>query len=398
MTIKKYYENTEQAEAQVKVTASGQDEKGHYIVLEETIFYPEGGGQPADTGSIGDAAVSDVLTVQGEIRHYVNQPLDTGIYPAQLDWHRRFDHMQQHAGQHVLSAVFADNFSLHTTSFHLGTERVSIDLDAAVIPKEVLVAAEAEANGIICRHIPIETQWVSDEQAKSMPLRKPPAVEGEIRLVKIEGVDINACGGTHPQNTADIGMVKIISVEKAKGGTRVYFLCGGRALSFFSTLIETTDRLVHQLNSPLANLPAAAEALLDEKAAIEKQLKEAHSSLLETEAAGIQPDANTAVATRIYYGRPVKELQHLARLAASREKAGYLFLMTLEGEGARFVCAKGEAAPGDMREVLKELLALTDGKGGGNSGFVQGGGNTVCEKEQFIETFQAAVKKFQEIL
>lgn len=398
MTLKMYYGDPEIAQATVEVIGSGQDEKGQYILTNQTIFYPEGGGQPADTGSIGGAAVLDVQSSQEEIRHYTDMPLSNGEYPAQLDWNKRFDHMQQHAGQHVLSAVFADRHNLHTTSFHLGEERVSIDLDAAEIPQEVLAAAEAAANDVIRRHLPITTEWVTEEQAKSMPLRKPPAVKGDIRLVKIDGVDLNACGGTHPKNTSDIGLIKIITAEKAKGGTRVYFLCGGRAFGHFKLLIETTDELVRQLNSPLKDLPGAADALLEEKAAIEKELKDTRSKLLEAESFGIQSAANTATAERIFYNRPVKELQQLARMVAAREKHSYILLLSAEGKGVRFVCAKGEEAQGDMREVLGELLALTDGKGGGNPGFVQGGGNSECENEQFICTFQKAVKKFRENL
>lgn len=398
MTLKMYYDDSELAQTRMTVHLSGQDEKGQYIIADQTIFYPEGGGQPADVGFIGGATVLDVQMVKGEIRHYTDMPLVAGQYPAQLDWGKRFDHMQQHAGQHVLSAVFADSFGLNTTSFHLGAERVSIDLDVPEISKDILTAAEAAANRVIQRHIPIATEWVSAEQAKALPLRKSPAVEGDIRLVKIDGIDLNACGGTHPKNTAAIGLIKIISAERAKGGTRIYFLCGDRAFNLFNTMIETTDELVRQLNSPLKELPSATAALLEEKAAIEKELKDVRVELLEVEAANIQPEKNAVSAERIFYNRSVKEVQQLARLVAAREKEAYVFLMSVENKGVRFVCAKGEDAQGDMREVLKELLALTDGKGGGNSAFVQGGGDTDYENEDFINTFQTAVKNIRENL
>lgn len=398
MTLKLYYDDPEMTQTQMTVNGSGQDEKGQYIIADQTIFYPEGGGQPADVGFIGDAAVLDVQMREGEVRHYTDKPIDPGEYAAQLDWDKRFDHMQQHAGQHVLSAVFADRFDLHTSSFHLGVERVSIDLDAPEISKEVLAAAEAEANRVIRSHIPITTEWVSNEQAKAMPLRKPTSVEGDIRLVKMDGIDLNACGGTHPKNTAAIGLIKIISVEKAKGGTRVYFLCGDRAFAQFDKFIETTDELVRQLNTPLKDLPAATAALLEEKAALEKELKEIRLELLEVEAANIQPVKDTVSAERIFENRSVKELQQLARLVAAREKEAYVFLLSVEPNSVRFVCAKGEDAPGDMRVVLKELLALTAGKGGGNQGFVQGGGETDYGSEDFINAFQATIKNIREIL
>lgn len=398
MTIKMYYENPEIAETRMTVNQSGKDEKGQYIVADQTIFYPEGGGQPADLGTIGDANVLDVQLVEGEIRHYTDTPLEVGGYPAKIDWNRRMDHMQQHAGQHVLSAVFADSFNVNTTSFHLGEERVSIDLAIPEISKDVLMAAEAAANRAIQGHLPITTEWVTAEQAKDMPLRKPSAVKEDIRLVKMGGIDLNACGGTHPENTAAIGLIKIISAEKAKSGTRVYFLCGDRALDHFNALVETTDDLVRQLNSPLKGLPSATAALFEEKAAIEKELKNVRQALLEVEAANIRPGKNAVSAERIFYNRSAKEVQQLAKLIATREKKAYVFLMSVESGGVRFVCAKGEEAPGDMRVVLKEMLALTDGKGGGNSEFVQGGGNTNYENEDFIHAFQASIKNIREIL
>lgn len=398
MTSKMYYDNPELTQTQMTVKRSAQDENGTYIIAEQTIFYPEGGGQPADLGTIGDATVLDVQTVGEEIRHYTDKLLVSGEYEAQLDWDRRFDHMQQHAGQHVLSAVFADRFGLRTSSFHLGAERVSIDLDASDISAEVLAAAETEANRIVRSHMPIETEWVSAEQAKALPLRKPPAVEGDIRLVKIEEIDLNACGGTHPNNTAAIGLIKIISAEKAKGGTRVYFLCGDRAFAQFNKLIATTDELVQQLNSPLKDLPSATEALLEEKAALEKELKDVRLELLEVEAANIQPTENEEIIARVFDNRSVKEIQQLAKFVAAREKETYVLLMSVEDANVRFVCAKGEDAPGDMRVVLKELLALTDGKGGGNPGFVQGGGKTNQDNEAFIKTFQTTIKNIRENL
>lgn len=398
MTEKLYYQDSEIKKATIRVIGNGQNEAGFYAILDQTCFYPEGGGQPGDTGWIGNFQVVDVQTEDGKIFHYTNGLLPLGQYEAEIDWERRYDHMQQHAGQHVLSAIFDDFHQMKTSSFHLGEERVSIDLNTPSIDGAVLLSVEKEANDVIRRHLPIETEWVAKEQAKERNLRKPPAVEGDIRLVSINGVDLNACGGTHPKNTAEIGLIKIISTEKAKGGTRVYFLCGERAMNYFQLLVETSDELVKQLNAPVTELKNAASDLLDEKAANEKKMKDLQLQLLEKEAESIFPEEGENVVERVFQERPIKEVQQLARMAIAQNPTAYLLFVTMEGDAVRFVGAKGDSAPGSMKEILPELLALTDGKGGGNAGVVQGGGKSEEPPEVFMQTFRNALKNTQIIL
>ncbi|MDQ0428213.1 alanyl-tRNA synthetase [Planomicrobium stackebrandtii] len=393
MTMKLFYQDSEISEAHVQVLRSAKDASGPYAVLDQSCFYPEGGGQPADTGKIGSAKVVDVQTVEGEIRHYTDIQLPQESFSAQVDWDKRWDHMQQHAGQHLLSALLEDMYGFKTQSFHLGQERVSIDLDLDTATNAQLKDVENRANQLISQRLAIWTRWITDSEAKMLQLRKPPAVAGDIRLVEIDGIDVNACGGTHPKNTADIGLLKIISTEKAKSGMRVYFLCGTRALEHFNFLMETTDKLVVQLNAPAAQLPEAAKALLAEKAAANKTIKNLQEHVLLLEAASIFP-AN-GVIERVFEERPVKELQQLARLVIGQHaEATLLFISSSQGD-MRLVCAKGEQAPGDMREVLKGLLALTEGKGGGNAQFAQGGGRTGKSPEAFQEVFRETLKKFK---
>lgn len=393
MTIKMYYQDSEISEAPVQVLRSAKDDRGSYAILDQSCFYPEGGGQPADTGEIGPAKVVDVQTVEGEIRHYTDIQLPQESFSAQLDWPKRWDHMQQHAGQHLLSALLEDMYGFKTQSFHLGQERVSIDLDLDDATKAQLKDAEKMANQLISQRLAISTRWVTDKEANTLRLRKPPAVAGDIRLVEINGIDLNACGGTHPKNTADIGLLKIISTEKAKGGMRVYFLCGMRALEYFNLLMETTDNLVVQLNAPADELPKAAKALLTEKAAADKMIKNLQEQVLIFEAETIFP-AN-GVVERVFEGRPIKELQQLARLVTGRHASVTLLFISVSEGDMRLVCAKGEQAPGDMREVLKQLLALTEGKGGGNALFAQGGGRTEKTPEVFQHAFRETLKSFK---
>lgn len=392
MTSKLFYEDPELRLLTVSVIQSDKDDHGFFSLLDKTCFYPEGGGQPADTGRINNVPVVDVQTVGGEIRHYTEGPLPLGSFTAEIDWERRWDHMQQHAGQHVLSAIFDDHYGMKTSSFHLGNERVSIDLDTSDLSEKQWADVEQRANAVIQRHLPIKTAWIAQEELSGFKLRKKPAVDGPIRLVTIEGVDINACGGTHPLNTADIGLIKLISMEKSKGGIRVYFLCGTRAFRHFQQLVQTTDEMVRLLNAPTEELVKAAKALLQEKAANEKTIKELRSNLLEAEAARLSPNPKNGTIEMVFENRPIKEVQQLARLAIAGYPAATLLFLAIQGEEVRFVCAKGDDAEGDMRTPLKELLVMTNGKGGGNAQFGQGGGTSKESPETFFQVFQASLK------
>ncbi|XKE94184.1 alanyl-tRNA editing protein [Metaplanococcus flavidus] len=371
MTDRIYYQDAAIQTATAKVIAHGTDEKGNYATLDRSCFYPEGGGQPADTGMIGQTEVTDVQIINGEIRHYTADKLNNGEYELIIDWERRFDHMQQHTGQHLLSAVFEDELGMATKSFHLGAEKVSIDLDVPKISKEQVRSIEQKVNSLIYRQIPVETEWVTQEQASKMKLRKKPAVEGDVRLVKIADIDLNACGGTHLHNTAELGLLKIIRTEKAKGGTRVYFLAGKRAMAHFDLLQSIADQLTNSLNAPAAELPEAAEAVLNDRKTKEKQLRAISLEYLKLEAENFKPDGNQLIMD--FSGRLFKDVLQLAKLTAENNPFLYLFFFISEEGNERFVCAKGENAPGDMKCVLGKILEDSGGKVGGTESLAQGG-------------------------
>jgi alanyl-tRNA synthetase len=389
MTEKRYYDQPALKELDIRVIRSGKDHTGPYCILDETIFYPEGGGQPADQGQIGGLQVMDVQLVEGEIRHYTKEQVHNGEFCAKLNWARRWDHMQQHAGQHLLSAAFEDLLGMKTVSFHLGPDRASIDLEVASMTVVESSKAEEFVRNVIRKHLPIHTDWKKKEEALEMNLRKPPAVEGPIRIVSIEGVDTNACGGTHPENTADVGIVKILGTEKVKAGMRVYFLCGDRAFNHFHLLGKTTDELVRQLNAPLAQLTEAAEALIQEKVKLEKEAKQVRSKLLEFEAAALSPSGKNGVIGAVYEDRPLKELQQLAKTAIEIHPASALLLLSVDEDGTKFVCANGAESPGELKTLLPVLLEQLDGKGGGNNRLIQGGGKRVDRPETLISIFSA---------
>lgn len=391
MTEKIFYRDAYTQTASVAVVATGTDDKGDYAVLDRSCFYPEGGGQPADTGTIGDVEVTDVQTVDGEVRHYTTHRLGKENYMAAIDWNRRFDHMQQHTGQHLLSAAFEDEFGMATKSFHLGAERVTIDLDVRSIQPDQLQRVEQQVNNYIRRRIPVDTEWVTHEQAAGMKLRKKPAVEGDIRLVKIGDIDLNACGGTHIANSAELGLVKIIRTEKSKSATRVYFLCGDRAMRHFDLLQSVTDQLTRSLNAPVAELPDAAAALTADRKEKEKQLKKLNLRLLEREAASLTPENNVLIQN--FEERTIKEVQQLAQLKTQNHPGLYILFMIRDGSDLHFISAKSKNASGDMKYFLEKI---TDGNGiaiRGNENLAQGSGPLTTEPEVYGNAFQEILKE-----
>lgn len=229
-----YYQDVMLQEFDATIIGKGTDESGrHYVVLSNTAFYPTGGGQPHDTGTLNALEVIDVEKVDDEIRHYIQGDLSTldGVVHGKLNWPRRFDHMQQHAGQHILTAAFVELFNAQTVSFHLGSEQVTIDLAVDTISEQQLAAAEARANDIILENRPIQTIWVTEQELGNYNLRKEVAMTGDIRLVIIPNFDYNGCGGTHPTSTGQVSTIKILGTEKMKGNVRVSFVCGQRVLT-----------------------------------------------------------------------------------------------------------------------------------------------------------------------
>ncbi|NYF23195.1 alanyl-tRNA editing protein [Sporosarcina sp. JAI121] len=211
------------------IKATKDTEGNHYVILDNTAFYPTGGGQPHDTGTLNGVAVLNVEAVGDEIRHTVAESLGSvAEVEGVLNWERRFDHMQQHAGQHILSAAFVELFGFPTVSFHLGQDVVSIDLDIEEVSAEQLDAVEQAANDIILENRQIEMKWVTETDLHNYPLRKQLAVTGEIRLVIIPNYDYNGCGGTHPSTTGQVSMLKILSTENI-GANCAYisFAAGG---------------------------------------------------------------------------------------------------------------------------------------------------------------------------
>ncbi|MDZ5711049.1 alanyl-tRNA editing protein [Jeotgalibacillus haloalkalitolerans] len=383
--MKLFYENVNLQTFQATKLDEGTDEQGRrYIVLDQTAFYPTGGGQPHDTGLLNQARVYDVEEVDGTVRHYIEgtDPLLETVH-GEIDWNRRFDHMQQHAGQHILSAAFENNFDLKTVSFHLGEEVCSIDLETEGVSSELLAAAEDQANELVLDNRPIETKWVSKEELAQYPLRKEVAVSDDIRLVIIPEADYNGCGGTHPTSTGQVGTIKILHTEKQRGHTRVYFVCGKRVNNQLGEKNEVIQALTAKMSAPQEKLKDAADRLLDQNRQLEKTVDELKDQLLSFEAKQYTED----VVKEIFTDRPVSELQKLAKMIVNEEKT-VLFVNETDDK-LQLVCGRGANVEVNMNQLVKSVLPLINGRGGGKPDFAQGGGEKLVSAAELLEACAA---------
>nr|WP_188378175.1 DHHA1 domain-containing protein [Halobacillus andaensis] len=388
MTRKLYYIDAYQMEFESKVTKIDQDEHGFYVVLEKTAFYPTGGGQPHDQGTLNEIEVIDVEEVEDEVRHYIKEafPSETGMVQGRIDQARRIDHMQQHCGQHILSAIFHDQFGIPTTSFHLGKDTVTIDLDTSHLDDDLLKKAEEQVNKIICDNVPVESKWMSVKEAAEYPLRKPIAVDGEVRLVIIPGIDYNGCGGTHPNVTGEVMAVKFLGWTKNKKQVRLEFVCGQRVLDKLRQkhqVVTEMKRLVPKPEHQLAEEVGEIIKLSKEK---DKQIAELEEQLLQHEAREIiSASQGDKVIHRVFKDRLINTLQSLGKTIIEEASDAYLILISEQEHQLQFVLARGENIGRNMNEIAKQILPLIEGKGGGKPNFVQGGGKKVIDGEDFAE-------------
>jgi alanyl-tRNA synthetase len=379
-------------EAVVVAVREHEGRKG--IVLDRTAFHAEGGGQPADRGTVGDALVEDVLEVGGEVLHLLGSgpaPAPGARVSCAVDWARRQDHLQQHHGQHLLSAAFDRIHGAATLSFHLGAATCTIDLDAtpARMTAEALGAAEAEANRLVWADLPVDARERSPEEAAALPLRKD-AVKG-LRIVVVGGgesgpvVDASPCGGTHPRRTGEVGVVSVLRAQKWGAGTRVEFACGGRVLGLLHQAEDRLARSSAALRCAPAELVAAVEKLAEEGSARRKELDRMLGALAAVEAVRLEGTATSPepVVARFdgSLGSPAG-LKAVAQALAARGRTA--LLGGVEGGRAHLCFARARGSGAHLGEVLRESAGLVGGKGGGAPDLAQGSGPDVGRLDEAL--------------
>lgn len=374
-----YYDDAFVKEFEAEVLSCSEDARNGSqrwrVVLDRTALYPASGGQPDDRGRIDGAAVVEIVDEGEEIAHFVDAPLSLGLVKVEVDWKRRFDHMQQHTGQHLLSAVLQTRFGRETISFHLGEEICTIDLRGAAPDTEVLVGAERAANEIIFEDRPVRVRYATREELQGLGVRKEVDREGVLRVIEIEGADLQPCGGTHVARTGQIGMVQLRRCMKIRQDWRLEFLCGERVARAARADYEARRGIAEKLKCSTEEVGAVLEKALAERDASFKSAKARGERLAELEAEKIVretaagPDGIRVVA-RVFEGVEASFVLMLAPALAAQDKTVALI--------ARRECGHvffGQHPPvgKDMNALMKKVLGKIGGKGGGTKDFARGG-------------------------
>lgn len=375
MTERIYYVNQYQREAAATVLSCVPSEKGWRVTLDRTIFYPTGGGQPCDLGTISDVAVTDVSEADDEVVHLCAAPLPVGAEVAlKIDWQRRFMLMQQHSGEHIVSGIVHARFGYDNVGFHMGSDVVTIDFSGE-LTAEQLAQTELAANEAIWRDLPFRVFYPDAQTLSALLYRSKKELSGRVRLVEIEGIDLCACCGTHVSRTGEIGLIKLLSNVRFHGGSRIELLCGVRALQWLNTVSAQNHAVSAALSAKPAETAAAVRRMLDELAALKYRLTGLENDLLTAKAAAVPATDRLLL---IDEALPPELLRRYAELL-SKKCGGAIFAGN--GESYRYVLF---GTAGDLRETAKRLNFSLNGRGGGKPDFVQG---SVCASREAIEAF-----------
>ncbi|MDT4897438.1 MAG: alanyl-tRNA synthetase [Acidobacteriota bacterium] len=401
-TERLYYRDSHLTDFEARVTRVTERVSGWVAVtLDRTAFYPTGGGQPSDTGTLNGTRVVECLETEEEgVLHVLQgRGLEVGAnVKGQIDWPRRLDHLQQHTGQHILSQAFVAIFNAETRGFRMLEQYSEIDVELDEPTEEKIEKAVELANRIIWEDRAIHIRQVTKEEAASLPLRKDSAREGELRLIEIEGFDLTPCGGTHAYRTGEVGLIAVRSFERAKGLTRIDFVAGGRALSDYRRANRTARSCAAMFSIGRDEATAAVARLLEENKQLTRRVRELEEITARVEAEELLSEAlilddGTKLCARVFEDRDAESLKKLAQALISHPTTIAL-LGSIEHDAARLVFARSAEAPGDMNALLSEACQMLDGRGGGRPDMAQGGGRKI---ENLAEAIEAAVSSLTKI-
>lgn len=365
------------------------------VVLDRTAFYPTSGGQPHDTGVLGGARVIDVVERGDLIVHVLagDGPTEVNIH-GEVDWPRRFDHMQQHSGQHVLSGSFQRLLGAETVSFHLGDEVTTIELAVESLGPESIHAVELAANRIIFENLPIQSYFVDESQVANIPLRRQPVKTGRLRVVEVKGFDYSACGGTHCRHTGEIGLVKVTRWERRGKGYRVEFVCGQRALADYGAKSAIVAELGALLSTSSSQIVDGVRRLVAQNESRQRELELATDRLAGYEAEEMARCAiersGVRIVRAVLSGRSLDEVRRLAAKIVAGERR--VALLAVVGEKAHLVFARSADVAVNVNEVMKATCQAMGGRGGGTPQQAQGGGIDLARVEEALELAQRSLE------
>lgn len=376
MTEKLFYQDSHRSTFTAIVQEVRPSGNGYEIILDRTAFFPEGGGQSSDTGSLGGVSVSDVQEIDGKIIHYTDGPLVEGTeVEGCIDWTERFSKMQQHTGEHIVSGLIHKIYGYHNVGFHLGTDSVTLDFNG-VVPKEKLHEIEQLANEAVAKNLPVQVLYPTDEELSKISYRSKIEIEGQVRIVVIDGYDVCACCAPHVKQTGEIGLIKLVGMQNYKGGVRISMLCGFRALEDYYQKEKNNREIAVMLSAKEYETAVEVERLQEELAMKKAKIAELERKFLEQKVETLDISGEIVclfeetdpVMTRELVNLLLKKGAKMAAVFSGNEREGYRYVL-----GSRSL---------DVRENGKLLNEAFHGRGGGKPEMVQG---TVQGKREEIE-------------
>ncbi len=390
-TKRLYFEDPYRTDFEARVLSRRDLLEGQALILDQTCFYPEGGGQPADRGILCGVEVKHVFEQGGEILHLVASPVSDDGVRGRIDWEARFDHMQQHSGQHVLSQCFHRLLNGKTVSFHLGEKISTLEIALPSITDEDVARVEDCANRAVFENREIQTYFVDEDEIVRVPLRKPPQKAGRIRVVEVAGFDFTACGGTHPRRTGEIGCIKLLKQVKIRNNVRFEFVSGGRALQDYSRKQRILADLALKFSSGEADLPLAVDKMMTEQKGLKRELRKVGERVLQHEALEMVREVDEPVIAKLFEEGSAQEVRQLA-LAVIRN-SGFVTLFGLRsGDKAHLIMARSEDLALDLRDLIPVVSPLLDAKGGGRPSLVELVGKNPAALAAALDRARGAIK------
>ena len=362
------------------------------IILDRTLFYPTSGGQPCDEGEIEGVPVIDVLEEGESVVHMLDGRIGSGKQiQGKIDWVRRIDHMQQHTGQHILSQAFVEKANAGTVGFHLGSTVSTVDLNVADIPEEVLDKVEYESNAIVIQNRHVVVRTIPFEDADQIPFRKPPKGEKDIRVVEVEGFDYSGCCGTHVRTTGELGLIKVLRWERYKGGTRIAFVCGWRALRDYQKKVGILKDIGQVMTAGEDDIAAMVLRWKDDRKAASKRIRSLLEETLESEAQRVAETAlqvgSHKLVSKVYENRDPDEVQHLVNKLIRYNDI--VVFVGLKSERGYLYFGRGQSVDLDIRPFMVEACQIVEGKGGGGPSMARGSGKDTSRIEEAIEKIKS---------
>jgi alanyl-tRNA synthetase len=396
VTEKLYLDDPYLRTCSAKVIEQTQVDAKAAVILNQTLFYPTSGGQPHDTGTMNTVDVIAVLEDNNrDIIHLLEKPLEGSQVECEINWERRFDHMQQHSGQHILSQALLTTCAADTVSFHLGEQSATIDSNQSGLTVEQISRVENLANRIIFENRDIIAHEVCKDEVRRFPIRKPPTVDERIRILEIKDFDYSPCGGTHCSKTGEIGILKIRRCENYKGGTRIHFVCGFRALKDYQQKTEILKQISRAMSAAEADLSQNIAKLKDDLKALSAERDSLKKKLLDDEAFSLfsegKQHADIRLIRKMFTDRHQKEIKLLAKKIVEKSPSTVVFFGIKSEGNAQLLFQCSAALAFDMDGLMQTASSVINGRGGGRPQQALGGGPAV-------EKLEAALQAAEEML